>query len=202
MTSRLGPTSLGESDPVAFTVGMFVGAETVVNAPFTEARPGLVAVADGGWLENASGDAYGEWGAGLARVGPLGSVRAMSRLVDVRFSELSARAMSATLILRWEAAGPGGGLFPVLDADLTIAPYGESASLLALAGAYRPPLGAVGATLDRVVLRRVANATIQGFVNQIGDAIVKLPAKAPSAEQQAVQELPAKERAVNVTRCP
>jgi len=156
---------------------MFVGAETVVNAPFAEARPGLVAVADGGWLESASSDAYGQWGAGLARVGPLGSVRAMSRLVEVRFSEPSARATSATLILRWEAARPGEGLFPVLDADLTLAPYGESVSLLALAGAYRPPLGAVGAALDRVVLRRVANATIQGFVNQIGDAIVKLPAK-------------------------
>jgi hypothetical protein len=165
---------------------MFIGAETVVDTPFAEARPGLAAVADGGCLESASGNAYDEWGADLARVGPLSSVRAMSRLVEVRFAELSARATSATLVLRWEAAGPGGGLFPVLDADLTLAPYGESASLLALAGVYRPPLGAACAALDRVVLRRVANATIQGFVNQIGDAIVKLPGQELPARQQAV----------------
>jgi hypothetical protein len=154
---------------------MFVAAETVLDAPFAQARPGLVAVADGGWLESASGDAYGQWGAGLAR------------LVEVRCAELSARTTSATLILRWEAAGPGGRLFPVLDADLTLAPYGESASLLALAGVYRPPLDAVGAALDRVVMRRVASATLQGFLNQIGDAIVTLPARELRAEQQAVK---------------
>jgi hypothetical protein len=165
---------------------MFVAAETVVDAPFAQAQPGLAAVADGGWLESASGDAYGRWGAGLARIGPLGPVRATSRLVEVRFAELSARATSATLILRWEAAGPGGRLFPVLDADLTVAPYGESASLLALAGVYRPPLGTVGAALDRVVMRRVADTTIQGFVNQIGDAIAELPAKELPARQRAV----------------
>ena len=165
---------------------MFVGAETVVAAPFAQARPGLVAVADGGWLESASGDAYDRWGAGLARVGPLGSVRATSRLVEVRCAELSARATSATLVLRWEAAGPGGRLFPVLDADLTLAPYGESASLLALAGVYRAPLGAVGDALNRVVMRGVAHATLQGFVNQIGDAIVKLPAGELPADEQAV----------------
>ena len=165
---------------------MFVGAEMVVDIPFAEARPGLAVVADGGWLESAAGDAYGEWGAGLARVGPLGSMRATSRLAEVRCSEPSARAASAMLILRWEAAGPGGGLFPVLDADLTLAPYGTAASLLALAGVYRPPLGPVGAALDRAVLRRVANAAIQGFVNQIGDAIVNQPARAQPVKVQAV----------------
>ena len=165
---------------------MFVGAETVVDTPYAEARPGLAAVADGGWLESASGDAYGRCGAGLARVGPLDSERVMSRLVEVRFAEISARATSAALMLRWEAAGPGGRLFPVLDADLTLAPYGASASLLALAGVYRPPLGALGAAPNRVVMRRVANATLQGFVNQIGDAIVKLPARELPVGEQPV----------------
>jgi len=156
---------------------MFVGAETVLDISFAEARAGLAAAADGGWLRSASGDAYGEWGAGLARVGPLGSVRTISRLVNVRVTELSARTRSAVLMLRWEAAGPGGTLFPVLDADLTLAPYGEPASLLALAGVYRPPLATVDGALDRVVLRRVATDTVQGFVNQVGDAIARLPAR-------------------------
>ena len=148
-----------------------------MGVPFAEARAGLAAVADAGWLRSASGDAYGKWSTGLARVGPPDSARAMSRLVNVRFAELSARPTSTALMLRWEAAGPGGGLFPVLDADLTLAPYGEPASLLVLAGVYRPGLPAVGAALDRVVLRRVATATVQGFVNQVGDAIAKSPAR-------------------------
>jgi hypothetical protein len=156
---------------------MFVGAETVLDITFADARAGLAAAADGGWLRCASGDAYREWGAGLARVGPPGSARTMSRLVNVRFAELSTGRRSAALMLRWEAAGPGGALVPVLDADLTLAPYGEPASLLALAGVYRPALGAAGGALDRAVLRRVATATIQGFVNQVGDAIATSPAR-------------------------
>jgi hypothetical protein len=164
---------------------MFVGAETVLDITFAEACAGLAAVTDGGWLRSASGDAYGEWGAGLARVGLPGSARTTSRLVNVRFTEVSARRRSAALMLRWEAAGPGGALVPVLDADLTLAPYGEPASLLALAGAYRPALVAVGGAQDRAVLRQVATATIQGFVNQVGDAIARLPARA-----QAVQPAP------------
>jgi len=127
---------------------------------------------------SASGEAYGEWGKSLARVGPLSSVRGISRLVEVRFAELTTCPRWAALSLRWEAAGAGGGLFPVLDADLTLAPYGESASLLALAGVYRPPLGVVGAALDRVVLRRAAQATIGGFVTRVGEAVVKLSAPA------------------------
>ena len=46
----------------------------------------------------------------------------------------------AGLALRWEATGAGGRLFPVLDADLTLAPDGEG-TVLPLAGSYRPPLG-------------------------------------------------------------
>jgi len=160
---------------------MFVAAETVLAVGFAPARAGLAAVADCGRLASASGAAYGNWGKALARVGPMGSVRAVSRLVEVRYRELTEHGNSAALTLRWEAVGPGGGLFPVLDADLTLAPYGDARSLLALAGVYRPPLGPVGAALDRVILHRVADVTIQGFLNQVGRAVVQL-----SAEAQAV----------------
>jgi hypothetical protein len=47
-------------------------------------------------------------------------------------------------MLRWEATGPGGRLFPALDADITLTPAGEHATLLGLAGCYRPPLGSWG----------------------------------------------------------
>ena len=150
---------------------MFVGAETVVAVAYEVACIRLEDLAGGGWLVGASRDAYGEWGRDLARVGPLGSATGLSRLVDVRFRRVVTHGRSAVLAMRWEAIGPGGGLFPVLDADITLAPYRKSATLLALAGAYRPPLGAIGAVLDRVVLHRVATATVQGFVDCIGNAV-------------------------------
>jgi hypothetical protein len=170
---------------------MFVGAETVAGTGFDAAQARLVRLARGGWLAGASGQAFGELDQGLARVGPAPGV---SRLVEVHVCELVTRGR-AVLALRWEAAGPGGGLFPVLDADITMAPYGESGTLIALAGSYRPPLGLVGAALDRVVLHRVAAATVRRFVNRIGEAVAD-PAVAPVAAVAAARATGSGERGV------
>jgi hypothetical protein len=165
---------------------VFVNAQTVVDVSFDLARERLANLARDGWLAGASGDAYGEWGQGLARVGPLGATPGMSRLVDVRFRDVVTHEGSAVLALRWEAVGSGGGLFPVLDADITLAPHEQSQTLLTMTGAYRPPLGAVGAALDRAVLHRVAVATVQGFVNRVGLAVADpLSATAPEAAREA-----------------
>jgi len=94
----------------------------------------------------------------------------------VQVRELAWTDQSAGLAIRWEATGPGGGLFPVLDADLTLAPIGDRATILALAGAYRPPLGAMGAALDRAILHRVASATIRAFLGQVARRIAGQPA--------------------------
>jgi hypothetical protein len=164
---------------------VFVGGQTVVDVTYDVARIRLENLARGGWLAAASGDVYGEWGRGLARVGPLGSAPGLSRLVDVRFRRLVTREWVAVLAVRWEAVGPGGGLFPVLDADITLTPHGEPATLLALTGAYRPPLGVIGAALDRAVLHRVATATVQGFVDRIGNAIADPPAASGATAPEA-----------------
>ncbi len=158
---------------------MFVAADMALDIGFTAARARLANLARGGYLSRASGDAYGEWDAGLARVGPLGSAPGLSRLVRVQCADLPARGDGAVWALRWEVSGAGGALFPVLDADLTLTPDGEERTRLALAGAYRPPLGGVGAALDRAVLHRVATATVRSFVTSLGDAIAH-PAGAPA----------------------
>ena len=167
------------------TGAVFVSAETVVNVAFDVARDRLAGLA-GGWLAGASVDAYAEGGRGLARVGPAGSVPGLSRLVEVRFRDLVAHEGSAVMTLRWEAAGAGGALFPVLDADLRLAPreespHGEPATTVAVVGVYRPPLGALGAALDRAGLRLVAVATVREFVNRVGEAVAD-PAEARAPE--------------------
>ena len=90
--------------------------------------------------------------------------------------ELAWIDQSVGLAIRWEATGSGGGLFPVLDADLTMAPDGERATIVTLAGAYRPPLGAMGAALDRAILHRVASATIRAVLTQVTRRIAGQPA--------------------------
>ena len=122
---------------------MFVGDEVWLDVSFASARERLTRLGDSGALAGPAEDAYGP---GLTRVGVAG----VSKLVQVQVRQLSWTDLSAGLALRWEATGPGGGLFPVLDADLKLAPDGPG-TMLTMAGSYRPPLGPLGEALDRVV---------------------------------------------------
>ena len=144
---------------------MFVGDEVRVEINATAAAARLANLISGGSLVQASHQA---WGDGIARVGP---VPTLSKLVRVRYLEPMQRGAVTVLTLRWEATGPAGRMFPLLDADMTMAPDGEDATLLGLDGVYRPPGGAVGAGLDRVILHRIATATVRSFLTAIADAI-------------------------------
>ena len=137
-----------------------------------------------------------EWpvGAGVRR-GPgrsdpgraLGAVLGASKLVRVQLLEPVPREDTVVLPLRWEATGAAGRLFPVLDANLVLTPSGEDRCKLVLTGAYRPPLGGVGAALDRTLLNRAAAATLRSLVSQVADSI--------TAGQQAPGHASAQEHA-------
>jgi len=144
---------------------MFVGDEVRVEISATAAAARLANLISGSSLIEASQQA---WGDGIARVGP---VPALSKLVRVRFLQPMQRGAVTVLTLRWEATGATGRIFPVLDADITLVPDGDNATLLGLDGVYRPPGGAVGAGLDRVILHRIATATVRSFLTGIADAI-------------------------------
>jgi hypothetical protein len=147
---------------------MFVGDEMRLDISFAVARGKLMRLSEGGVLSGASEDAYG-----TARVGVAG----VSKLVRVQARELSWAGHSVGMALRWEASGPGGALFPVLDADLTLtpAPDPDPGSVLALAGVYRPPLGSLGEVLDRAILNRVAAATVRRFLTQVAAQLTGQP---------------------------
>jgi hypothetical protein len=153
---------------------MFVGHEVLLEVSFALARERLVRLTEDGALISASEDAYGRGTVGLTRVGAAG----LSKLVRVQFRELAWTDRSAGLAIRWEATGPGGGLFPVLDADLRLASAGDQATLLKMAGVYRPPLGPLGEALDRAILHRVADATIRTFAGWIAAQITGRPGAA------------------------
>jgi hypothetical protein len=146
---------------------MFVGDEIRLEVSFAVARERLAGLSESGALFEPSADAYGP---GLTRVGAAG----LSKLVRVQARELSWTDTSAGLALRWEATGPGGGLFPVLDADLRLAPDGDG-SVLTLAGAYRPPLGPLGQALDRALLHRVAATTVRSFLARVAAQLTGYP---------------------------
>jgi hypothetical protein len=72
--------------------------------------------------------------------------------------------------ISWQATG-ARGLFPVLDGDLEIARLGADRTQLAFSARYRPPLGLIGRLVDRVLLSRVAEATIKDFVDRIAERL-------------------------------
>jgi hypothetical protein len=146
---------------------MFIADEVPLDVAFGAARARLADLARSDALTSASEEAYGEGVTELVRVGPLGSVPGTSKMVEVRFRSLAGRDDYAGLAVRWEATGPGGGLFPALDADLTVVPTGRQCAMLRIAGSYRPPLGALGTALDTAILHRVARATIRAFLDRI-----------------------------------
>jgi carbon monoxide dehydrogenase subunit G len=163
----------------------------MLGLSFRAAQIRLANLAHGGLLTSASEGAYGDGLAGLIRVGPMGAVPGASKLVDVRFRDLVIRDDTALLTLRWHATGPGGALFPALDADITLTPAGDQATRLTLAGAYRPPLASLGSGLDRAILHRVATATIRSLLSRVAAALADPEAAASSAARIGPRAAPA-----------
>jgi hypothetical protein len=154
---------------------VFVADERPLDLSLGAAQIRLESLARHGRLDEASRAAYESGFDHLLRVGPLGGVPGASRLVRVQFVEPVYREGVMTLGVRWEATGFTGGLFPVLDANLSLGGGGGHGARLALTAAYRPPLGGLGAELDRLLLHRVAAGTVRAFLASLAGALEGAP---------------------------
>jgi hypothetical protein len=123
-----------------------------------------------GWLSAVAGEAQarGDGLLGEIGVGPLGA--RLRRQVKIRLGEPVRFPSMTSLPLTWEPVGLEG-LLPRLDANLELGSLGGDRTQLALSARYRPPLGAVGRAVDRVLLHRVAEATVKDFLDRVGQAI-------------------------------
>jgi|SRR5579859_3826026 len=149
---------------------MFVAEDLTIEAGAPAAQARFANLLRGGWLAEVSEAACEGGAAGLLRVGPAGP--AVAKLVRVCFLDPVYRGDAMTVGLRWEAAGATGGLFPVLDANVSISPAGDDTARLTLTGSYRPPLGRLGARLDRAILHHVATATMRNLLRGVAEALV------------------------------
>jgi hypothetical protein len=153
---------------------MFITQNLIADTGFEAARARLTQLIDDGNLTEVSRDAYEAALPGLMRVGPFGDAAGFSKLVQVRILGPVWRDGTWTVWLRWEAVGATRGLFPVLDADLMLMAEGGEKTRVMLNGCYRPPLGRLGEGLDRVVLHRIASATIRALLRSIADELTEL----------------------------
>jgi len=65
-------------------------------------------------------------------------------------------------------------LIPVLEADLELSALDGTTSRLGVNGVYKAPLGRLGLRLDRMAMRRLAESTIRGFLQDLSE-VLQLP---------------------------
>jgi hypothetical protein len=153
---------------------VFVSGERVLDAGIGAAQLRLARLVQGGWLTTASQAAYQDGIDQLAQVGPFGGTPGTSRLVRVQYVDPVYQDGAMTVGVRWEATGLTGRLFPVLDANIRLTGQGQG-SRVVFTACYRPPFGALGAGLDRLLMHTAANATIKTFLTYIAGVLEGIP---------------------------
>lgn len=146
---------------------MFADQAVTLDLDFPAARDQFLLLTRGNRLDGMSRDAYADGLAGQIRVGPVGGLPGMSKLVQVSLLDPVRRDDNVLVPMRWEATGLMGRLFPVLDANLMLGEDDRGRGVLRIAGVYRPPLGGLGEELDQIVLRRIASATIRSLLRRV-----------------------------------
>jgi hypothetical protein len=132
------------------------------------------------WLVPLAAAAMDEGEALRLRVGPLGALPMLAKTVQCEVGQALVRGDMTVVPLTWTATSTPG-LFPVLSADLEIAPLDRDLTQLTILGRYEPPLGAVGRRLDRLLMHRIAEATIRAFLVRLVSTLAAEPdAPAPS----------------------
>ncbi len=139
---------------------MFVQYYGMVPRPFSAVEADLLALGDS--LAVSADSAYRLGEGLLVRIGGGGVAKTV--LLDLG---TPLRGSSATTLpLEWWATGTPG-LFPRMEAQLTVADMGKFLTQVRFEGNYQPPLGSVGRILDRALLSRLAEASVKDFVDRV-----------------------------------
>jgi hypothetical protein len=97
----------------------------------------------------------------------------VGRDVTIEVGDFQPREVTRSVVpLRWHAER-GRLLFPELAADLEVSALAFDPPLtqITVSGSYQPPLGLLGAGVDRLGLHRLAEATVHRFTNEVADEL-------------------------------
>ncbi|MBI1351749.1 MAG: hypothetical protein GC156_11605 [Actinomycetales bacterium] len=150
---------------------MFVAETVSIPLPIDEARVRLFTYLRVQGLQELTEQARGEGSEQLVKAGAAG----VAKDVLVQVAQPYEASGTDVIPFRWVATGKAGVLFPELDGNLTLTPDTDETSSLELQGAYRPPLARVGGALDRLLLHRVAEATMRKFTRDVASGVLELP---------------------------
>jgi hypothetical protein len=119
-------------------------------------------------LEDIGDVAYREGEDLFARVGPPGA--GYAKKVSLVISTPEIRTAGIVYPVTWTASG-AESLFPRLVADLVLSHIGSDRTKLSLQGTYDPPFGPLGRAVDRALLHKVAESTVQDWVDRVAAAV-------------------------------
>jgi nucleotide-binding universal stress UspA family protein len=98
-----------------------------------------------------------------AKVGPVGLPELVAKTVEIELGPVRSHDGCLVVAFAW-AADSATSLFPRLEADVEVAAFATSQTTVTLRGRYAPPAGALGLQVDRLLLHRLAQATVRKFL--------------------------------------
>ncbi len=136
-----------------------------VEVPLPEQRVIELLVTHGAEMQGMGTAAYRRGEELHSKVGPGGPI---AKKVVVALGRPVMYRRGAVVPIRWRAAG-AEALFPRLEGELAVERSDDETSILHLQANYKPPLGSIGSLMDRLILTRVARATVTDWVDRIAD---------------------------------
>jgi hypothetical protein len=144
---------------------MLVSDFVQIDLPFETVREELVNSGPA-WLGESMVAAYEEGEQlSLRVISSIGPIR-VSKRVWAELGEPDVKPDRVTQPLRWRAAGTTG-LFPAMVADLEFTPMGPAMTSISFMGRYVPPLGPLGREVDRMLLHRLAQASVRALLARV-----------------------------------
>lgn len=143
-----------------------------VEAPFDDVSH-LLAADAAGVLQQATDESAEQAGTLSRKLRVAVGGFDVSNDVRIEVGDFEPRAVTRSVVpLRWHAE-KGRLLFPQLTAELEVAAivFDPPLTQLTVSGTYEPPLGALGAGADKLLLHRLAEATLHRFTHEVADEL-------------------------------
>jgi hypothetical protein len=146
---------------------MLAQASAILDKPSDAVARALVA-SDHPWSVALDGDGDNLLTKVGVKVGKLEVYKHVQLKVGV--SSAASRPDRLMLPVSWEAVG-GPPIFPRMEGTLHVEPEGVGSTRLTLNARYDPPLGTLGRVIDRALMYRLAQLTMDDFTERLARAL-------------------------------
>ena len=142
---------------------MLVAHERIVDQPYNDVAMRLEKLFP--VLDRMASGAFSDERLASVRLGVGHGEPRLTKEVRLRWSVPIVDEQRWMVSLGWSATGTAA-IFPRMEADLSAVRDGDH-TLIRFRGNYEPPLGPVGEALDRAAFHRIAEGTVESFIDLV-----------------------------------